>query len=156
MDNEKEAKAPFKERVAPACVSGCRGSHGAFWGPGGQEAAPQFTARTLRIWDKPHGAAGLRSPGTVLGGAVDVPREPPGAKRTPGEGRSLVTSDGGRAWRWRSERCPSVPCADRAQCIPRLSRPAPGARAARILLHQSSCGEQTINSGAKLKVRGRV
>lgn len=39
---------------------------------------------------------------------------------------------------------------------PRLSRPEPGAWAMRILLHQSYCREQTINSGAKLKVRGRV
>lgn len=38
----------------------------------------------------------------------------------------------------------------------RLSRPEPGASVACIPLHQSYCKEQTINSGAKLKVRGRV
>lgn len=35
-------------------------------------------------------------------------------------------------------------------------RPGTGAAATWILLHQSYCGEQTIHSGAKLKVRGRV
>lgn len=51
---------------------------------------------------------------------------------------------------------PSVPTHNTSRTGPTLSRPEPGAWATRILLHQSYCREQTINSGAKLKVRGRV
>lgn len=59
---------------------------------------------------------------------------------------------------WKIPVCPpSWPFDNTSSCDEfRLSRPVPGASVACILLHQSYCKEQTINSGAKLKVRGRV
>lgn len=52
---------------------------------------------------------------------------------------------------------PMQPFHHTSSCVEfRLSRPKPGASPACILLHQSYCKEQTINSEAKLKVRGRV
>ena len=77
------------------------------------------------------------------------------------QGWSSVTSDWRPVWRglilWEMPVCPLLwPHTIHPLLGLRLSRPEPGAWAMRILLHQSYCREQTINSGAKLKVRGRV
>lgn len=137
MDNEKEAKAPFRERVAPACVSGCRGSHGAFWGPGGQEAAPQFTARTLRIWDKPHGAAGLRVRGPSWVGPWTCPeslREPRGL-RAKGDRWSPLTAGGRGAGALRGARPSPAPTAHNASLACQGQRQVPGPRVSFSISH---------------------
>lgn len=152
MDNEKEAKVQFKERRAAACVSGRGGRRTEqFGGPGARRPLPQFTARNLRNWDAPHGAAGLRVPEGPWWGRGRGPR----ASRSPEAAgpRALAGHLRGRAGGPVSDARPSP--APTARSTSASVKAAPGARAARIL-HQSYCGEQTINSGAKLKVRGRV
>lgn len=77
------------------------------------------------------------------------------------KGWSLVTADWRQVWcgwiLWKMPVCPLLwPHTIHPSPGLGLSRPEPGAWATRILLHQSYCREQTINSGAKLKVRGRV
>lgn len=161
MDPGEKADVQVQGQRAPARCSCCWGSESLQKRRGlrAQEAAPPgYRSEPGKPDDRRagrragrHQPAELWVPGTALDGDVGMSEASPG-KVPPGEAWSLAAPDR-RPVLWEM---PARPRSGRAQCIPPLSRPEPGAWALRILLHQSYCREQTINSGAKLKVRGRV
>lgn len=112
-------------------------------------------------WEGLHQLTELCVPGRVPNRSMGVVWGTLPAKTMLSQGWSSVTSDWRQVWRGPTLRempvCPLLwPHTIHPALGLRLSRPEPGAWATRILLHQSYCREQTINSRAKLKVRGRV